>query len=350
MKSMVKGRFAAISAIVGVVAIGGAVYLLGGSPGDDDDPGAAEARARPASECSKPAAKDAIADSKFEAAVRELGVVEDDEPLFGGSGYLVTDVFCRDLTADGAEEMVARLDCCAGNAPTPWAILTADAGGWRPVFYRTGVQASLSVGDGAVIERSPAYAAGDPTCCPTAGRNSRIGWNGSTFTVRSADASQSRRIRVGTGGVTQLGGFRPRSESPVEAADELGTPSYVGPNGEGCVIEWRDLGLRVTFASLSGASACSSAGRVDGVELADEQAAQAGWETNRGVRVGMPVEKLRRLYPDAESESLPGLGEALVLVEGRSLVGLPRPAPALSATVVDGAVNELRMSVNAAGG
>jgi hypothetical protein len=52
-----------------------------------------------------------------------------------------------------------------------------------------------------------------------------------------------------------------------------------------CVNEWRDRGLLVNFADLGGADPCSAEGRVGGIELKDELAAQAGWETDQGVRV-----------------------------------------------------------------
>jgi hypothetical protein len=94
---------------------------------------------------------------------------------------------------------------------------------------------------------------------------------------------------------------------------------------------------------------CSAGGRVGSIALADEQAAQAAWKTDRGVQVGMPVAKLREIYPDAKTESVPGLGEVLVLVEGRSLVGVPAAAPVLSAGIDRGRVDELRISVGPAG-
>jgi hypothetical protein len=150
-------------------------------------------------------------------------------------------------------------------------------------------------------------------------------------------------------GVTRIGGFRPQSQSPVEAAKEFGLPSYVGPNGELCVNEWRDLGLRINFASLSGADPCSASGRVGSIELKDELAAQAGWETDRGIRVGMPIRELREIYPDARTQSFPVLGRVLVLVERRALLGVTAPNPVLSARIADGTVDELRMSVGAAG-
>jgi hypothetical protein len=63
-----------------------------------------------------------------------------------------------------------------------------------------------------------------------------------------------------------------------------GPPPGADPTGL-CVNEWRDRGLLVNFANLGGADPCSAEGRVGGIELKDELAAQAGWETEQGVRV-----------------------------------------------------------------
>jgi hypothetical protein len=337
-----------------VILVSVAVYLLVAAADEEgDSPVAAKSdRADPsgtqATDCSRRTARDAVIGSEFEGAVRELGVVSPEQALFGGSGYVIVEVICSDLTGDDAEEMVVQLDCCAGGAPTPWTILVAGDRGWRPAFYRTAIQATLSVRRGNVVERSPAYAPGEPTCCPSSFRLGRIGWDGNGFAFETSEASAGRTIDVGRRGVKQLGGFQAPGKSPAEAAKEFGSPSYVGPNGELCVNEWRDLGLRINFASLSGADPCSTDGRVGSIEVEDEVAAQAGWETDEGIRVGMPLRELREIYPDAQTQSFPGLGRVLVLIEGRAVIGLTAPNPVLSARVADGAVDELRMAVVAA--
>ncbi|HEX2467876.1 MAG TPA: hypothetical protein VHJ54_06695 [Solirubrobacterales bacterium] len=347
-----------ILGMVLVSGVGAGAYLLGKSSDDDGSTAAASGSAYspqgasddgPAGPCSKPTAKDAVIDSEFEGAVRELGVVPAGEPLFGGSGYVVVEVICRDLTADGPVEMVTELDCCAGGAPTPWAIFVADERGWQLAFYRSGIQATLSVRSGAVVERSPAYAPGEPTCCPSSFRLGRIRWDGNVFAFETNEASANRTIKAGRRGVTRLGGFDPQNKSPADAAREFGPPSYVGPNGELCVNEWHDLGLRISFANLGGPDPCSAEGRVGSIELKDELAAQAGWETETGVRVGMSAEELRETYPDAKPQLLHGLGRVLVLIERPALIGVVGTSPVLSARIADGAVDELRMSVAAPG-
>jgi hypothetical protein len=348
-------------AIVGVAIVGSlgtGAYLLAKPSDDDGEPAVGENPADstdgPASEtppeCSRRAAKDAVLDSAFEASVRELGVVQADEPLFGGPGYFVTDVMCRDLTDDGVKELVVRLDCCAGGTPTPWAIFMAEGGAWQPAFSRTRILTSLSIEGDSVLERSPAYAAGEPICCPTTARVGRVSWDGNAFSFSSQDASEDRTIEVSSHGVTRLGEFRPRIGSPAQAANAFGPPSYVSPHDELCVHEWRDLGLVINFASLSGLGSCAADDySVGSIELREELATQAGWKTNDGVRVGMSVQDLRQIYPDAQTQFFPGLGKVLVLIEGPTLVGVGGTYPLFSARIPDGAVDELQMSVDVAG-
>jgi hypothetical protein len=340
--------------LVGAVILAGvAVYLLVAASDEEGDPpvvaesSRGDSSAKPATDCSRRTARDSVIGSEFEGAVRELGVVSPEQPLFGGAGYVVVEVICSDLTGDGAEELVVELDCCAGGAPTPWAILVAGERGWQPAFYRTGIQATLSVRGSEVVERSPAYAAGEPTCCPSSFRLGRIGWNGSGFAFETDEASAGRTIEAGRRGVTQLGGFQPAGKSPAQAAEEFGPPSYVGRNGELCVNEWRDLGLRIHFTILGGVDPCAADGRADSIELEDELAAQAGWETDRGLRVGLSVRRLRDIYPDARARSLPGIGRVLVLVEAPTLIGQVGAEPVIGARIEGGVVDELRMSVGA---
>jgi hypothetical protein len=68
-----------------------------------------------------------------------------------------------------------------------------------------------------------------------------------------------------------------------------------------------------------------------------------------GARVGMSEDELRTIYPDAQERSFPGLRDVLVLIEGPSVAGEGGSYPVLSARIKDGNVDELRMSVGAAG-
>jgi hypothetical protein len=337
-----------------VVGIGIGAYLLGQS--SDEDPGptagettsAAEEAATPP-ECSEVEAERAIPGTEFEAAVRELGVVPPDASLFKRFGFVIAKLACRDLTGDGAEEMLVQLGCCTGGSPSPWAIFTAEDGSWDLAFYRSNVQAGLSFEATTIVEKSPAYAAGDPTCCPSTFRFGEITWDGEEFVFESNEGSSARTIKASTQGVSRIGAFDPTVGSPLEAAEAFGPPSYVLPDDELCVNAWRDLGLLINFANLGGADPCSTEGRVGSVELKGEFAEQAGWETDEGVTVGMTARELRQTYPDAQEQSYPGLGNVLVLIEGPTVIGEGGTYPVLGARLADGEVEELRLSVGAAG-
>lgn len=304
--------------------------------------------AQPAT-CSERAAKRAIAETRFESAVHEIGAVPAGKPLFGRFGYVISEVTCRDFTGDDIEEMMVQLACCTGGSSSPWAIFSPGSHGWELSFYRANIQAKLTVQGDAIVEKTPAYAAGDPTCCPTTFRFGRVTWDGSKFGYESENPVAGRTVKVSSRGVGRLGPFKPATGSPVEAAEAFGPPSYVGPNDELCVNEWRDLGLLINFANLGGADPCSAEGAVGSIELEGELAEQAGWETTEGVQVGMSEGELREIYPDAEMQSYPGLRNVLLLIEGPTIIGDSGSYPVLAARIDGGAVNELRMSVGAAG-
>jgi hypothetical protein len=341
--------------LAGVLVIGGiaaGAYLLGKSSDESEgDPGSPvtgeEAVAPP--RCSVGEARKAVLETDFEAYVRELGAVQPGEPLFKRFGYVLADLTCREFTGDQVDEMVVQLACCTGGSPSPWAIFVAEGGKWRLAFHREDIQAVLSVEGDEIVEKSPAYAAGDPTCCPTTFRFGRVSWRGDEFVFESGEGSANRTIKAGTRGVTRVGNFDPRVGSPLDAVEAFGPPSIVAPNDELCVNEWRDLGLLINFANLGGADPCSADGRVGTIELKDVFAEHAGWETEQGVRVGMNAKELRDVYPDAQPASYPGLGDVLVLIEGPTVIGEGGTYPVLGARVVDERVSELQLSVGAAG-
>ena len=160
---------------------------------------------------------------------------------------------------------------------------------------------------------------------------------------------QSRVIKASAQGVTRVGEFEPQTGSPVEAAKVFGPPSYVDRNDELCVNEWRDLGLLINFADLGGADPCSAEGAVGSIEASGADSEQAGWETDEGARVGMSEKELRAIYPDAQEQSLRGLRNLLVLIEGPTVVGEGASSPVLSARIENATVKALLMSVGAAG-
>lgn len=349
-----------IAALI-AVGIGAGAYLLGRSDSDDDAPVAStvattteetveeEPVEEPPPPCTKRAAQQAAKESEFEGFVRDLGAVPAGEPLFEEFGYGVGDLICRDLTGDGAEEMVVQLVCCTGSSPSPWAIFVAEHGEWELAFHRDNIQAVLSVEGDELVEKSPAYGAQDPTCCPSTFRFGRIAWDGSEFVFESEDADPDRTITAGSQGVTRVGGFKPQTGTPLDATKVFGPPNYVGPDGELCLNEWRDLGLVINFVNFGGVDPCGVDGAVGSIEVGDVFAEQAGWETDEGVRVGMSLDEVVGIYPDARFESLAGQGRFLVLIEGPSVIGAGGTSPIVAARIADETVEELRLEVGAGG-
>ena len=77
------------------------------------------------------------------------------------------------------------------------------------------------------------------------------------------------------------------------AISRLGSPTRVTHRGaQECRIAWRRVGLVATFLDLSSGDPCRSG-------LLTIAVAATGWRTNRGLRVGDPVARVRRLYPRA---------------------------------------------------
>jgi hypothetical protein len=115
------------------------------------------------------------------------------------------------------------------------------------------------------------------------------------------------------------------------------------------VAQWRDIGLSVIFADYSGANdACGDTGRTQ-VVIIKGLAGGESFQTNRGLRVGNTVARLRTLYPRAGRH-----GTRYWLLAGRSFIGgdCPRrgcPYAVAEARITGGRVSSLRLSIGAGG-
>jgi hypothetical protein len=95
-------------------------------------------------------------------------------------------------------------------------------------------------------------------------------------------------------GDAKVGGLQVGRSGPAAARAAFGQPSSARPDSRvSCVLRWPGLGLRLRFLSFEG-HACSR-----GVLVTATVARRAGWRTGRGLRVGDPVVRVRRLYPNA---------------------------------------------------
>jgi hypothetical protein len=73
-------------------------------------------------------------------------------------------------------------------------------------------------------------------------------------------------------------------------------------NGYDCRAVWRPIGLTLGFLDLSGGDPCH-VGRI-----VTATATSTSWRTDRGIHVGDPVTRLRRLYPRAKHVATPPYG------------------------------------------
>lgn len=115
--------------------------------------------------------------------------------------------------------------------------------------------------------------------------------------------------------------------------------------------QWRQLGLRMVFGSYGpgGARPCRARGAV---YLDNAHAYGKQWQTSRGLRVGDPLAKLHRLYPQARVRTYT---RGVAPVRGWWLVvrtsNLPdhHQLPALLAKTHAGHVTELVLNIHAEG-
>jgi hypothetical protein len=89
-------------------------------------------------------------------------------------------LLCRDLTGDGRREMVVRMNCCTGGAPSPWGIFTLDAAGaWRLTYARAADTVfRLTVSGHSVRAMMPAPYEGT---CTRFVRYRVVTWNGKRY-------------------------------------------------------------------------------------------------------------------------------------------------------------------------
>jgi hypothetical protein len=110
-------------------------------------------------------------------------------------------------------------------------------------------------------------------------------------------------IETGNFRVKQLGPLKTssnRTYAPTirRAISAFGQPSNSFSNG-GCVVKWKRLGLRIVFANFSGdpRGICHpDVGRAQSFTIERSQK----WRTWKGLRVGMPEDRVLELHPYAD--------------------------------------------------
>jgi hypothetical protein len=149
--------------------------------------------------------------------------------------------------------------------------------------------------------------------------------------------------KSGRGKVRAIGDFHPERNATLGAAiGVFGPPPTLaeGSQGTSCRTLWPAIGLRILFVNLGGGSACDPA-------LGRSQVARAfdpRWRTARGLRIGDPRRRLRRLYPGATRH-----GRSWWLAKGINVFGTGNPYPVLRATMADRRVRSFALQIGAAG-
>jgi hypothetical protein len=176
----------------------------------------------------------------------------------------------------------------------------------------------------------------------------------------AAPVDDSRLIDVrDSGHIVRVGAFRPRqflgerrwpggvAPTRANAIRAYGRPDR--RDRSGCRNRWSRLRIRIVTEDFGGGDRCGPRAGVQHVEIRSRR-----WATERGLRVGHSLRRVRRLYPELQRYTevygdAPALRHEWGLVFERSLVGASGVIDRLSARVRDGRVVLLRVSPYGAG-
>jgi hypothetical protein len=120
-------------------------------------------------------------------------------------------------------------------------------------------------------------------------------------TTAAAVGAATHTIRWANGQVTSIGAMK-TSGSPTltRAIRAFGTPSRTRLSGqEVCIVDWNGLGLRANFVNL-GANPAGRTTCTAGVgKLQTATIRGTSFQTQRGLKVGDSIARLRQLHPGA---------------------------------------------------
>lgn len=181
----------------------------------------------------------------------------------------------------------------------------------------------------------------------------------SAFAAQTGDTSRLIDVRD-SGRIVRVGAFRPRqylgnrrfrggvAPTRASAIKAYGEPDAV--NAAGCMNKWLKLRIRIVTSDFGGGDACGSEGGVQHVEILSR-----AWRTERGLRVGDSLSRVRKLYPKTERFTKV-FGDApayrdnwLLVFEPSSVGGPPNKLDRLSAVIRRSRVVLLRVSPYGAG-
>ena len=157
-----------------------------------------------------------------------------------------------------------------------------------------------------------------------------------SFTIKA------RGSQTGLGKVHAIGDFKPSRNPRLGAAIRAyGQPTSRVGGGEICRVRWAALGVRIAFQNFGGVDSCDPrGGRAQNAVIKRDRR----WRTEKGLRIGDTVRRLRRLHRRAKRTS-----RGFRLVEGLLPFGRPHRYAVLGARVAGGRVTAFTIFIGAAG-
>lgn len=149
---------------------------------------------------------------------------------------------------------------------------------------------------------------------------------------QGAGGTPDLSVLVSPNGAARLAGWKPRRSTMADGIAALGAPSSLTRSGKVCLVRWDTLGAAVLAGG--GANPCTAGtARMHWSRLGG-----TGWHTDRGLKPGDSLARLRALYPRARPITRSGRNWSLVA--GREK-GAKKPVQRLRAEVAGGAVRAL---------
>lgn len=338
---------------IGAIALLGTGLAVGVLLSDDGGSQHQDQGAASTLPCNQSTAEAAIAASALAEELASPG--SSPETVF--DFYAPELIGCRDLTGDDKPEMIAQLLGQTASATRPWAIFEAGPGGWNMVMSRRHLQSELTLRRDTIEESIPAYADGDPGCCPSGERVGTVSWDGRRFAYTPDSGTKARRIEISPAeGARSIAGLVPATATEPDAVQVFGVPSYVSSFESSCNSRWTDIGLEIVFADLGGGDPCSREGSFVAAIFSGTEAEQAGWEVG-GLHVGSSVEEMLMLYPEAtvgdrryyRALNDAEFGTPFVLTSRDSPIGYEGRLPTFAAIASRGSITALDLHSGAAG-
>ena len=164
-----------------------------------------------------------------------------------------------------------------------------------------------------------------------------------------------------SGHIVRVGAFRPKqllgdehfsggvTSNRRNAIRAFGTPD--GKSPQGCPNKWKKLGVRMVTADFGGGPPCATTTPVQQLVITGR-----AWRTERGLKVGDSLDRVRDLYPELQrfsdlynSSGGPYKYTWALVLEPSHVAGPPNLIDRLSAEIRDRKVRSLTVSPYGAG-